>query len=194
MRRVVTGIVRHEGRLLAGIGLWVAGRTHGLGGGGRAFGYARGQGAALAGFGFVCVVETVAMAVLLRAWPVAHTVVLVLDVYTLVFVVGLYAAWQVRPHVLDAGTLRIRGGTHVDLRVPLARIAAVRRETRHTHERADGELNLPVGSLTTVTLVLAEPVVYTGPLGRGRPVGLVRLHADDPDGLVREVAAALTRA
>ncbi|WP_435798340.1 hypothetical protein [Streptomyces antibioticus] len=81
---------------------------------------------------------------------------------------GLYAAWTVRPHLLHDDVLRVRQATHVDLRVPLDRIAAVRRETRTTHERADGELNLPVGSRTTVTLELTAPIAHFTLLGRRR--------------------------
>lgn len=59
-----------------------------------------------------------------------------------------------------------------------------------THEPADGELNLAVGSRTTVTVELAEPVAHRSFLGRTRDVRVVRFHADDADGLVRALAAA----
>ncbi|MCX5523700.1 hypothetical protein OG342_12620 [Streptomyces bobili] len=186
--RTITVLLRHELRLLASLLLWVGRRRHGVGEG-RAFGYARGQGAVMAGFGFVCLIETFTMSVLLRDWPALHTAMLILDVYTLFLLAGLYAAWQVRPHVLndDGGTLRVRHAAHVDLRIPLDRIAAVRHETRSTHERADGELNLAVGSQTSVTLELTEPVAHVTFLGRRRDVDVVRLHADDARDLVREL-------
>ncbi|MFJ4083509.1 hypothetical protein ACIP17_02895 [Streptomyces iakyrus] len=184
-------LVRHEVRLLASLALWLARRTHGAGGG-RAYGYASGQGAMMAGFGFVCLVETVAMSVLLRDWPAVHAVVLFLDVYTIVFVVALHASSVVRPHVLDAdrGSLRIRRYIHVDLCVPLERIASVRRELRMTHERAEGELDVEVGSQTSITLELTEPVTHVSFLGRRREVRVVRFHADDADGLVRALGRA----
>ncbi|MFF3940214.1 hypothetical protein [Streptomyces phaeofaciens] len=187
--RTAAALARHELRLFESLLRWVARRPHGVGGG-RAFGYARGQGAVMAGFGFVCAVETFTMSVLLRQWPAAHRVVLVLDLYTLFFVAGLYAAWTVRPHVLYDDVLRVRQAAHVDVRVPLDRIAAVRRETRTTHERAAGELNLPVGSRTTVTLELTGPVTQVTFLGRRREITLIRLHADD----ARALAGAVTRA
>ncbi|MFJ6120118.1 hypothetical protein [Streptomyces sp. NPDC092129] len=177
-------LVRHELRLLASLALWAARRTHGTRGG-QAFGYARGQGPVMAGFAFVCVVETLTMSV-----AAVHRVVLLLDVYTVVLVVGLYAAYVVRPHVLDPGGLRIRHAAHVDLRIPLDRIASVRRELRTVHERADGELNLPVGSQTTVTLELAEPVAHVTFFGRRRAVRVVRFHADDAGRVVRALARA----
>ncbi|WP_073951877.1 hypothetical protein [Streptomyces kebangsaanensis] len=192
MRAALT-LVRHEARLMASLALWIARRTHGTGGGGRAFGYARGQGPVMAGLAFVCVIETLMMSVLLRNWPTAHAVVLFLDVYTVVLVVALHAASVVRPHVLGADGLRIRYGVHVDLRVPLERIASVRRELRTTHERADGELNVPVASRTSLTLELTAPVEHVTLLGRRRPVRVVRLHAEDAGALV-DALTAPTRA
>ncbi|MFJ8809728.1 hypothetical protein [Streptomyces sp. NPDC102490] len=185
-------LIRHELRLLASLWLWAVRRTHGAVAGGSVFGYARGQGAMMAGFAFVCVVESVMMSVLLRSRPAVHHVVLVLDVYTVLVVVGLHAASVVRPHVLDpaAGTLRVRRAGHVDVRIPLERIASVRRELRTTHERTDGALDLPVGSQTSVTLELAEPVAHVSFFGRRREVRVVRCHADDPGALVRAVEQA----
>ena len=187
--RVARLLIRHELRLLASLALWVTRRTHAAKGG-RAFGYARGQGAMMAGFGFVCLVETVAMSVLLWDWPTVHAVVLFLDVYGLVIVVALHASSVVRPHVLDldGGSLRIRRYVHVDLRVPLERIASVRRELRMAHERADGELDVDVGSQTSVTLELTEPVTHVTFFGRRREIRVVRFHADEADDLVRALA------
>jgi hypothetical protein len=189
--RIARLLVRHEVRLLVSLVLWVARRTHGTRSG-RSFGYASGQGAMMLGFGFVCLVETVGMSVLLRDWPTVHAVFLFLDVYGVVVVVALHASSVVRPHVLDPddGSLRIRRYVHVDLRVPLERIASVRRELRMTHERADGELDVEVGSQTTVTLELTEPVTHVTFLGRRRDVRVVRFHADDADGLVRALGQA----
>ncbi|KOU57562.1 hypothetical protein ADK57_38965 [Streptomyces sp. MMG1533] len=183
-------LVRHELRMLASLVLWAARRTHGTAGGGRAFGYARGQGAMMFGFAFVCVVETLTMSVLLRDYPAVHRVWFALDVYTVLFVVALHAANVVRPHVLDSGSLRIRRAVHVDLRIPLEKISDVRRELRATHQRADGELDLAVGAQTSVTLELAEPVPHLTLLGRRRDIRLVRFHADDADGLVRAIRQA----
>ncbi|WP_344406715.1 hypothetical protein [Streptomyces longisporus] len=173
--------------------MWLARRTHGAGGG-RVFGYARGQGAMMFGFAFVCLVETLTMSVLLRDYPTVHQMVFVLDVYTIVFVVGVHAACVVRPHVLDPDVLRIRRAVHVDLRLPVDRIAAVRRELRTTHEHADGELDIPVGAQTTVTVELAEPVAHFGFFGRRRDIHLVRFHADDADSLVQALGQALAGA
>ncbi|MEU3794182.1 hypothetical protein AB0F07_31005 [Streptomyces fructofermentans] len=192
--RTAGRLVAHELRLLGGIVRWAAGRPHGVGAG-RAFGYARGQGAMMFGFGFVCVLESACMAVLLRDHPAVHRVVLVLDVYTLLLVVGLHAASVTRPHVLEDAALRVRRAAHVDVRVPLAAVASVRRELVTTHERHAGGLDLAVGAQTTVTLELNEPVRHFTFLGRARDVRRIRFHADEPDALVRGLRErlALTR-
>ncbi|MFC8507383.1 hypothetical protein ACFU3J_16740 [Streptomyces sp. NPDC057411] len=186
----VLRLVGHELRLLASLGRWVARRPHGVGPGVRAFPHARDQAALMYGFAFVCVVETVGMSYLLAPWPVVHAVFLVLDVYTVLFVLGLHAASATRPHLLTAEALRVRQAAHVDVRIPLERIAAVRRESLFSHGKAEGELNLAVGSETSVTVELTEPVPAPRLLGAPRPVRVVRLHADDARALVRAVGEA----
>lgn len=183
-------LLGHELRLLASLGRWVARRPHGVAGADGVFPHGRDQAALMYGFAFVCVVETVGMSYLLAEWPFVHAVFLVLDVYAVLFVLGLHAASVTRPHTLAGDVLRLRQGAHLDVAVPLDRIAAVRREPRFSHERAEGELNLAVGSRTSVTIELTGPVDAPRLLGAPRPVRLVRLHADDPEALYE----ALTRA
>ncbi|MEU3630894.1 hypothetical protein [Streptomyces fradiae] len=190
----VVRLVRHEAGLLASLVRWVLRRPHGTGGGAEAFGYARDQAALMYAFAFVCVVETAGVYWLLRNVPVVHEVTLVLDVYAALFVLGLHAASVTRPHLLDGRVLRLRQGCHTDLAVPLGAITAVRREPLHTHERADGVLDLTVAAQTSLTLELAEPVEAVGLLGGRRAVRVVRFHADDPRALHAALARALTRA
>lgn len=191
-------LVGHELRVLVSLAMWVTRRRHGVrgaeGAGDLAFGHARGQAAIMYGLTFVCVVEAYGMSVLLRNWPTAHTVMLVIDVYSVVLMLGIHAASVTRPHVLSPDALRVRQGAHRDLRIPLVRIAAVRAERMFTHEPADAVLNLPVASTTSLTLELAGPVTAVGFLGKRREVTKVRLHADEPEQLIaalRERLAAL---
>ncbi|MDT9683634.1 hypothetical protein RND61_16415 [Streptomyces sp. TRM76323] len=186
----VVRIAGHELGLMVSLVRWAGRRRHGVGGGVEAFGHARDQAALMYGFTFVCAVEAVGMFWLLRDVPVVHEVFLVLDVYTVLFVLGLHAASVTRPHLLDGRVLRLRQGCHVDLAVPLDAVAAVRHEPLFTHERAEGELDLKVGGQTSLTLELATPVEAVGLLGKRREVRVVRFHADDP----RALLAALGRA
>lgn len=187
--RTALVLVRHELRLLASIGLWVARRRHQTGEG-AAFGYSRGQGPMMLGFGFVIVIESIMMSVLLRNHPAVQRAWFTVDVYTLVLIVGMHAASVVRPHVLDDRVLRVRRAAHVDLRIPLEKIARARRELRTTHERTEDELNLAIGSQTTVTLELTEPVAHFTFLRRRQDIRLVRFHADDADSLVKAITRA----
>ncbi|MFJ8631014.1 hypothetical protein [Streptomyces sp. NPDC093568] len=191
MTRTALTLLRHELRLVTSIWMWAVRRRHGIGAG-TGFGYARGQGTMMLGFGFVIVIESIMMSVLLRNYPAVQRMWFMMDMYTLLIVVGMHAASVVRPHVLDAGSLRVRRAAHVDLRIPLERIGQVRRELRTTHERADGELNLAIGAQTTVTLELTQPVSHFTFLGRRRDIRLVRFHADEAADLVQAIKQART--
>ncbi|MGW4907720.1 hypothetical protein [Streptomyces sp. NPDC004270] len=188
--KAVYAVLRHELGLLASLVLWAGRRTKGTG---ERFGYARGQGAMMFGLAFVCVIETVALSVLLRDWPAVHRIMLVLDVYTVLFVVGLHAASVVHPHLLTPDALHVRNGVRLDLRIPLDAIKSVRHETRYQHDRnAEARLDVPIGSQTSVTLELAAPLAHFTLLGRRREVSVVRFHADDATGLVRQLTRART--
>ncbi|MFJ6660999.1 hypothetical protein ACIQNG_32325 [Streptomyces sp. NPDC091377] len=191
--RVVLRLVRHEVRLLHSLVLWIARRRQGAALG-ELFPSARGSGALMFGLGFVCVVETVMLSMLLAPWPTVHLVMLVVDVYTVFFVIGLYAASVVRPHVLESDAVRVRYAGHVDLRIPLERIAGARRELMLTHPKAEGVLNIAVAGQTSVTIELAEPLTYPPLFGRAREVRTVRVNADAPAAFVRAVNDAVTRA
>ncbi|WP_326718195.1 MULTISPECIES: hypothetical protein [unclassified Streptomyces] len=182
--------VRHELRIMASLVRWVCRRRHGVDGADAFFAHGREQAIMMYGLMFACVVETVALTFLLAPWPVIHAIMLVVDVYTILFVLGLHAASITRPHVLADGVLRIRQAAHVDVLVPLKQIAAIRHETVFTHEKKDGELNLPIGSQTTLTLVLTEPVNAPKFLGAPCLVKTIRLHADDSKALFATVRQA----
>jgi hypothetical protein len=188
----VARFVAHEARILASLVRWAARRPHGVGEADAVFPHARDQAAMMYGFTFVCVAETVALSFLLADWPVVHAVFLVVDGYTVLFVLGMHAAALTRPHVLAGGVLRVRQAAHVDIRVPVARIASIRRETLFTHEKKDDELNLAIGSQTSLTLELTEPVNAPRFLGAPRLVRVIRLHADDPKSLHDAVTRART--
>ncbi|MEU3736060.1 hypothetical protein AB0E78_03135 [Streptomyces sp. NPDC032198] len=182
-----------RGRCAAWCCGWRGGGTA-CGPGDLAFGHARDQAAMFYGFVFVRVVETVGLAVLLRDFPALHAITLVIDVYGVVLMLGIHAASVTRPHVLSADALRVRHGAHRDLRIPLHLIASASGEWRFTHEAADGVIDIPVASRTSLTLELTEPVTAVGSLGGGRPVTTVRLHADGPAKLLAAVRRALPEA
>ncbi|MGW6875897.1 hypothetical protein [Streptomyces xanthophaeus] len=189
----VLRFLAHERRIMESLIRWLTRRPHGIGGADAVFTHGRDQAAMMYGLTFACVVETVALSFLLASWPLIHTVLLVVDVYTVLFVLGLHAASLTRPHVLTGRALRIRQAASVDIQLPLDQIASIRRETRFTHEKKEGELNLPIGAQTSVTLELTEPVDAPTFLGAARSVTVIRLHADEPKALYEAVSRARTR-
>ncbi|MFF3943439.1 hypothetical protein ACFYYN_01295 [Streptomyces sp. NPDC001902] len=185
-------LMRHELALSVGLVRWIARRPHGVGEGAVAVPYTGAQTATMYGFLFVSVVETVVLALVIP-WPAVHAVTLVLDVWGCFFVLALHAACVVRPHVVGAdGSLRLRYGALVDVRVPAGRIAAARVDRRFPDGRlvtlaGDGTVDLVVGGQTTVTVELTEPVTFLRPLGVPAQARVLRFHADDP----RAAVAAL---
>ncbi|MGW7694758.1 hypothetical protein ACWGMA_39015 [Streptomyces asiaticus] len=191
---VARRLLRHEARALHSLGLWVLRRRHQVPEGALAVAYTGPQTAMMYGMIFVSVIETVGLALVIP-WPVVHAILLVIDVYGVVLILALHASCVVRPHVVGSdGSLRIRYGALFDLRVPAATIATARVDRRYPDGRRvrlgpDGVLDLAVGSQTTVTVELTEPVPFVRPLGRQGVARTLRFHADDP----REAVAALTR-
>ncbi|MDX2848874.1 hypothetical protein PV342_10450 [Streptomyces sp. PA03-3a] len=185
-------LIRHELALSVSLVRWIARRPHGVGEGAAPVPYTGAQTATMYGFLFVSVVETVVLA-LVVPWPVVHAVTLVLDVWGCFFVLALHAACVVRTHVVGAdGSLRLRYGALVDIRVPAGRIAAARVDRRFPGGRlvtlaGDGTVDLVVGGQTTVTVELTEPVTFLRPLGAPVEARVLRFHADDP----RAAVAAL---
>ncbi|MEV6651099.1 hypothetical protein [Streptomyces sp. NPDC051219] len=190
----VRRLLAHELRATASLGLWAARRRHGVRDGAVAVAYTAPQTAIMYGLVFVSVIETVALAVLIP-WPLLHRIVLVLDVYGIVFVLAMHAACVTRPHVVGAdGSLRIRYGALFDLRLPAGAVASARVERRYPDGRLaqlddDGVLDLVVGGQTTVTVELTQPVEFVRPLGGRGLARAVRFNADDPGAAVAALSA-----
>lgn len=192
--RVVRRLALHEVRSVYSIWLWVRRRRHGVGADDHAAGYNSAQAAMMWSWVGLSIVETVALALLIP-WPLVHAITLVLGLYGLVVMVGILAACVARPHVVGAdGSLRLRYGALFDLRIPAEDIVRVRMDRRYPDgqaiaPRADGSLDLIVGSQTTLVVELVAPVTYVRPLGRTGSAHTIRFHADDPKALL----AALKR-
>ncbi|WP_174186316.1 hypothetical protein [Nocardia barduliensis] len=183
---VVRRLIVHESSLLTSFLRWVARRgPHGVREGDTAVPYASGQAAVMYGFLVVCVVETVALAYLIP-WAVVHTIVLALDVWGAFFIIALHASCVVRPHVIGAdGSLRLRYGALLDIRIPAHRIASARVQRRYPDTAlaaVDGNAgaDLAVAGQTSVTVELTEPIAFTRPLGKQAEARTFRYFAEDP--------------
>ncbi|MCP3756740.1 hypothetical protein [Streptomyces sp. TBY4] len=178
---------------MTSLGLWVVRRPHGVGDGDIAVGYARAQASTSYGLAFFFLVETVGVSFMLAEHPVPHLVMLVLDLYTVLLVLGLHAAAVTRPHVVGPGGLRVRRGARLDLRIPLEAIASARYDLRFpdANKAEDGVLDVAVASQTSVTIELTRPVTAVSLLGRRTEVRTVRCHADEPQAAVAAINGLL---
>ncbi|MER6029847.1 hypothetical protein [Streptomyces sp. NPDC001851] len=191
----VRKLISHEIALATSFLRWVSRRgPHGVRGGDHAVPYALAQTATMYGLLFVCVVETLALAYLIP-WPVVHVTTLVLDIWGCYFLLALHASCVVRPHVIGAdGSLRLRYGALLDIRIPANRIATVRLDRAFPNGKLaavdeSGVADVAVAGLTTVTVELSEPVRYVRVLGKHAEARAFRFYADDPVSAVAALRA-----
>lgn len=182
----VLRLMVHEFRLYASILRLLAGRwRHGVREGDVAVRYASGGAGLLLTLVYLSAIETVALALLIP-WPLVRELTLALDVWGTLFLLGLFASFVVRPHVIGAdGSLRLRSGALLDIRIPGQDIAAVRVERRTARGKKgavddDGCADLSQGGQTTVTVELARPLTFTRPLGKQARARVFRFYAADP--------------
>jgi hypothetical protein len=133
-------------------------------------------------------------------WEPARWIVLALGVWGLLWMIGLFASMKVHPHVVGAAGLRVRSAASLDVTVPWREVESVAKAYRSLPsgksvqvEREGGHtvLNIVMAGQTSVDLQLRGPVVFDLPKGPSEPVDVVRIYADDPDGLVRAARRAL---
>jgi hypothetical protein len=138
------------------------------------------------------VVETGAVHLLASRWnATAALVLLILDLYTLVFLLAHLRAVALRPVVVTAEHLVVRVGFVWRAVVPLQSIAAV--EALRDEPTADKQtLNVAKPLLTSpnVLITLAEPTTVTGMYGIQRRVNRVALYVDNHTTLRQQLLAA----
>lgn len=136
--------------------------------------------------------------VLSRWWTSLRLPLLVLGVWGVMWMLGLLAAYRVRPHLLGDTTLQVRDGIHARVEVPLAAISSVRvvehelpgilRSVHVEGEEPRATLLVGVGSRTNLELVLDGPTTLETPRGPAT-VSRVGMWVDEP----RQVAELLRR-
>ncbi|MCW3839315.1 hypothetical protein ONA70_04290 [Micromonospora yasonensis] len=127
-------------------------------------------------------------------WGPARWIVLVLGIWGLLWMAGLYASMRIHPHVVGDTGLRVRQSSGIDIWIPWTDIEALRRRYRSlpssksVQVEQEGErrvLYISVGSQTSIDVLLRRPTTFDLPKGRSEPMDELRLYADDPDGLLR---------
>ncbi|MEV0675125.1 hypothetical protein AB0I60_01240 [Actinosynnema sp. NPDC050436] len=133
---------------------------------------------------------------LLVPWPWLRVVLLVLAVYSTVWMLAFYAGVHTRPHYVDDDRLVVRLGHLVSVSVDVGSVRAVRRENHDRYTGAeyrglvtvtDDFVAVPGMSGTTVTVVL-EPATPVTVQGRGTVrVAGIRFDADALDAAVTAI-------
>ncbi|MBC8085298.1 MAG: hypothetical protein H7Z21_19035 [Hymenobacter sp.] len=132
------------------------------------------------------VIETGAVHLLVQRWsPGAAWLLLMLDGYTLLFLLAHLHAVRLRPAVLTADGVLIRVGFVWRVEVARRNVAAVQRIT-DAPAAAPGTLNVARQLITVPNLLLtfAEPVIVTGLYGSRRTVHRLALYVDAPAELI----------
>ena len=156
--------------------------------------YHRQQLPALVVLTVVCAVEVALVDVVVRRWPVARGVLLVLGLVGMLGLLSYLASVVTRPHLVDDRGITVRSGTAPDLPLTWDDIASV--ELRAGPRTATGPevaddpggavLHLPVAERTNLWVTLDRPLSLPLPDGP-ETVGAIALYADDPRGFLAEV-------
>jgi hypothetical protein len=163
--------------------------------GARSFSYHRSVLALLVGILAVSVVELVVVDLVARRWETVRLVLLVLGLWSLVFMTGLLLGMVTRPHAVGPDGIRVRWGTDVDLELPWDVVASVALHRSAVHEKQplvvvdqQGRLTLQLlmSNETNVEIRLLEPVPVRLPSGT-ESVTRVLLHADESRDFLDEV-------
>ena len=140
------------------------------------------------------------LAELLVPWGWLRLVLIVLEIYTIVWLLGFGASLSVLPHRLTSDALILHYGLLLDVPLPYANIATITYERRSSMNGREGhhfvaqrcELALVVGGMTNVRVTLYEAQTFMGIMRRTPPVQTILLKVNEPEGFVAAVAERLS--
>ena len=160
----------------------------------RAFSYHRRNGllAILCAVLAAAVVELAALDLLLRArHHLAANIFLVGDAFAVLWILGFARSVQLRPTLLTADALLVRGGMRWSLDVPRSAIETLTVGwVKAPSKRTPGYLRATMGQ-PNVLITLTRPFVATGAYGTTRTVTRIGLSLDDPKALSLALAPTL---
>ncbi|UFU07312.1 hypothetical protein [Ruania halotolerans] len=154
----------------------------------RPFGYTRGTMTFPAVMIAVSLVELVVVHFLVP-WPWLQIVLIILTIWSVLFVLGHLASRVVHPHFVKEGALHLRWGHSTVLVTPLTNILVAKQHANHAHTQPhidDEQLILTAFQSTNVLIKFSEPVRAAAPIPpRHLPADFhaseVQLHIDEPD-------------
>ncbi|KZB83423.1 hypothetical protein AVL48_03520 [Amycolatopsis regifaucium] len=174
---------------MAGLWLYLRRRKDGIDGDAVAVPYGSNGKAIFIVFAMVSLVEA-GLFWLIDLGPFADLLLLVLGVYSVLLIFGVYAGTVVRPHVISSREVRIRYSSFYDVRIPRENIVSLR-HLKESHDPAKAKAFRDETWLshdnyyeTNLVVELREPVTVTRPLGKTESVRVVKFTADDPKAAV----------
>lgn len=167
--------------------------------GAQGFGYHRETLSILLVFAALSAVELVVVDLIVHRWPAVRWPLLILGIWGVLWMVGLICNHLVRPHTVGPEGIRVRNGLDLDLALPwevvdhvaLRTVTVEPKTPAITTESRGAALSIRVSEATNVEIALVEPTVIRlpgrAPKGGRHEVAVVRLWADDPEGLLAAV-------
>lgn len=136
---------------------------------------------------------------LLAPWAWLRISLLVLGLYALLWMFGLYASLVTLLHRLEEDELRLRYGALAEGFVPFSEIATVQLAQRRAPgpgdglqaDTEDGGIYLATGGRTDLTLMLHSPRTIQGLFRSTGPAPTIHLAADEPQKLAPERRARI---
>jgi hypothetical protein len=132
-------------------------------------------------------------------WAWLRVLLLIASIYSVIWLIGLYASQVTLPHRLEAEGVRLHAGAAASAFIPYAALAEVEREKQKTPKKSQG-LSLSadqsaayfgIDGTTDVALHLSVPQQMRGFVKLTPPVSTVYLAVDEPERFVREVRQRL---
>lgn len=137
--------------------------------------------------------ETLALH-LIVPWPMVRLVLVILSLYSLLWVLGFIAGFVVHPHLLSPDTLTLRHGPRVRVAIPVSSVAGIGiregelpglRSVRYTPASAPGGehvLHIAHAGRTNTVISLSTPLPGGSPTDN-EPVTQIHAWVDDPRAL-----------
>jgi hypothetical protein len=159
------------------------------------FGYASQVTPLLLAFVFLSALE-IPIVSLLLPWPVVRWSLLVVDVWGLLWMLGLLASLRTNPHAVGKAALHLRSGFQFDAFVPWEAISAIRLHRSSAHrklqiERGQAGPTVALQHTTNIEVILQEPVAVHFLGGHQATVNAIRFYADDPNALLTAIQPAV---
>jgi len=123
--------------------------------------------------------------------PLVDLALVAVDVWSILWLYGIYVTMQERPHAIEGDGVRVHKGILKSAMIPLSAIRGTRCLAAGSFTRADlrGGMRLTVPGAPCVRLDLWERVAVKRAWGKDSKAQTVFVSASDAEGFVRELSA-----